>query len=305
MKITCLKDLAHNAKKMPVKTVIAVVEAQDEHTLESVVRATHDDIMAPILIGNAKKISALLSQYGAEPSSFNIVESAGPDESLGTAVELINTGQATALMKGKLDSGQFIKVIVSKKNNLTVGGTLSVCGLFETPVYGKLFAVSDMALNMYPNLDVKKSVLINAVGLLHSLGIDTPKVAVLSSVEKLNHKMPDAIDGAALKKMNQDGEITGCIVEGPISFDLATSDEAAQIKGYDSPVAGSTDLFIVPDIVSGNILAKCLTGFCGAVTAGTVLGAKVPVILTSRSAGAEDKYYSIALAACAASANKQ
>ena len=115
--------------------------------------------------------------------------------------------------------------------------------------------------------------------------------------------MPDAVDGAALKKMNQDGEITGCIVEGPISFDLATSMDAARIKGYDSPVAGSADLLIVPDIVSGNILAKSLTGFCGAITAGTVLGAKIPVILTSRSAEASDKYYSIALAACASAAN--
>jgi phosphotransacetylase len=140
------------------------------------------------------------------------------------------------------------------------------------------------------------------VALLHTLGIENPKVAVLSSVEKVNPKMPDSVDGDALKRMNQTGEIIGCAVEGPISFDLATSSEAARIKGFDSPVAGDADLLIVPDIVSGNILAKCLTGFAGATTAGAVLGARVPVILTSRSAEASDKYYSIALAACAAKA---
>ena len=174
MKITCLKDLALEARNMATKTVIAVVEAQDEHTLESVVKATHDELMIPVLIGNTKKIKTLLSQYGAEPSAFKIVESAGADESLGAAVELINNGAATALMKGKLDSGQFIKVVVKKQNNLTDGGTLSVCGLFETPSYNKLFAVSDMALNTYPDLNTKKTVIKNAVRLLHSLGIDTP-----------------------------------------------------------------------------------------------------------------------------------
>ncbi len=300
MRITCFDDLANAARNMPVKTVIAVVEAQDEHTLESVVKVARDGIMIPVLIGNTKKIKALLARLGADPYGFDIVESGGADESLQKTVELINAGKATAIMKGMLDSGRFIKAIVNKRNNLTAGGLLSVCGFFETPNYHKLFAVSDMALNTYPDLAVKKAILKNAVGLFHSLGYERPKVAVLSSVETVNPKMPDTVDGGTLKKMNQDGEIGGCIVEGPISFDLATSAEAARIKGYESPVAGDADLLIVSDIVSGNILAKCLTGFCGAVTAGNVLGAKVPVILTSRSAETSDKYYSIALAAYAA-----
>ncbi len=300
MKITCFDDLATKARNMTRKTVLAVVEAHDEHTLESVVKAAREDIMIPVLIGHAKKIAALLSQYGADPTTFHIIESGGADESLQTAVELVNAGTATAVMKGMLDSGQFIKAIVSKRNNMTQGGLLSVCGFYETPRYHKLFAVSDMALNLYPDLTVKTAILKNAVGLFHALGNERPKVAVLSSVEKVNPKMPDTVDGQALKRMNQDGEITGCIIEGPISFDLATAPDAAVIKGYESPVAGDADLLLVPDIVSGNILAKCLTGFCGAVTAGNVLGAKVPVILTSRAAEASDKYYSIALAACAA-----
>jgi phosphate butyryltransferase len=300
MKINCFEDLVTEAKKMTKKTIIAVVEAQDEHTLESVVKATSDGIMVPVLIGNTDKIIELLKHYGADPSEFDVVASSGVEESLQKAVALIHSGKATAIMKGKLESGQFMKAIVTKDNGLLTGGKLSLLGFFETPNYHKIFAVSDVGLNTYPDLEGKKVIIENAVKLLHAIGFDNPKVAVLSSVEKLNPKMPDAVDGDALKKMNLRGEITGCIIEGPISFDLATSKDSAKIKGYESPVAGDADLFIVPDIVAGNLLAKSLTGFGGATTAGTVLGAKVPVILTSRSAEASDKYYSIALAACAA-----
>jgi phosphotransacetylase len=301
MKISCFEDLESEARKMAKKTIIAVVEAQDEHTLESVVKATNNGIMVPVLVGNDEMIREMLIHFGADPAVFEIVASGGAEESLQKAVDFINEGRATAIMKGKLESGQFMKAIVTKQNGLVPpGGKLSLIGLFQTPKYHKVFALSDMGLNTYPDLEGKKIIVENAVKLLHALGIENPKVAVLSSVEKLNPKMPDAVDGDALKRMNQNGEIAGCIVEGPISFDLATSGDSARIKGYDSPVAGDADLFIVPDICAGNILAKSLTGFGDAGTAGTVLGAKVPVILTSRSAEASDKYYSIALAACAA-----
>lgn len=300
MKIRSFEDLAKEAREMTKKTIIAVVEAQDEHTLESVIKATQDGIMVPVLIGNDEKIRELLTHFGADPAVFEIVATSGVEESLAKAVSLIHAGKASAIMKGKLESGQFMKAIVTKENNLLAGGKLSLVGLYETPKYHKVFAVSDMGLNTYPDLEGKKIIVKNAVQLLHALGYDNPKVAILSSVEKPNPKMPDAVDGEALKQMNKDGEITGCIVEGPISFDLATSSDSARIKGYDSPVAGDADLLIVPDICAGNILVKCLTGFGDARTAGTVLGAKVPVILTSRSAETSDKYYSIALAACAA-----
>jgi phosphotransacetylase len=300
MRIRSFDDLAEEAKNRVKKTVIAVVEAQDEHTLESVVKATGDGITAPVLIGDEKKIKEILAHFAAVPSQYEIVPSGGIEDSLLKAIGLINAGKADAIMKGKLESGPFMKAVVSKENGLVpTGGKLSLVGFYETPKYHKLFAVSDMGLNTYPDLEGKKRIIDNAVGLLHLLGIDTPKVAVLSSVEKVNPKMPDAVDGDALKRMNQNGALSGCIVEGPISFDLATSADAVRIKGYMSPVAGDADLLIVPDICAGNILVKCLTGFGGATTAGTVLGARVPVILTSRSAEVSDKYYSIALAACA------
>ncbi len=300
MKINRFEDLATEAKKMTTKTIIAVVQAQDEHTIESVIQATNDDIMIPVLIGNSTEIKLQLERFGADVSRFNIVQSNSADESLEIAVKLINEGKATAIMKGKLESGQFMKAIVSKENGLLTGTKLSLIGFYETPKYHKLFAISDMGLNTYPDLLGKQAIVVNAVKLLHAIGNENPKIAVLSSVEKINPKMPDTVDGDALKTMNQKGEISGCVIEGPISFDLATSMDSAQIKGYKSPVAGEADLLVVPDIVAGNILAKCLTGFGDARTAGTVLGAKVPVILTSRSAETSDKYYSIALAACAA-----
>lgn len=300
MKISCFEDFAKEAQKMTKKTIIAVVEAQDEHTLESVIKATKDGIMIPILIGNAEKIKELLKQFGADLLSHNIVASSGTEESLQQAVALINAGKATAIMKGKLESGDFMKAIVTKDNGLLKGGKLSLIGFYETPKYHKIFAVSDMGLNTYPDLEGKKVIIENAVRLFNALGYENPKVAVLSSIEKVNPKMPDAVHGATLKQMNLSGEISGCTIEGPISFDLSMSKAAARIKGYESPVAGDADLLIVPDIAAGNILVKCLTGFGDAQTAGTVLGAKVPVILTSRSAETWDKYYSIALAACAA-----
>ena len=300
MKLTCFQDFVDEAKKMENKTIIAVVEAQDEHTLESVIEAANEGVMIPKLIGNSQKIKEMLAQFGADPTRYDVVSSAGVEESLQNAVDMIDSGQATAIMKGKLESSDFLKAIVKKDNGLLAGGQLSLAGFFTTERYHKLLAVSDMGLNTYPDLEGKKAIIENAVGMLNALGFDNPKVAVLTAVEKVNPKMPETVDAAALKKMNLDGEIKNCIIEGPISFDLATSAEAARIKGYESPVAGDADLLIVPDIVSGNILVKCLTGMAGALTAGTVLGSKVPIMFTSRSAETSDKYYSIALTSCVA-----
>ena len=296
MRITCFEDLRDKSKLK--KTIVAVVEAQEVNTLKSIIEADRDGIVRPVLIGDRVKIGELLKTLDTNPSDYEIVQSVDKAESLQRAVGLIHEGYAGALMKGNLESGDFLRAVVDKSNNLLIGKTLSLAGIFSLPSYHKIIAVSDMVLNIYPDLQTKKVIVENAVGMLNALGIETPKVAVLAAVEKVNPKMPETVDADALKKMNQSGEITNCVIEGPISFDLATSPQAVKIKGYDSPVAGDADLLIVPDIAAGNILVKCMTGFAGAITAGTVLGAKVPIILTSRSAEASDKYYSIALAAC-------
>lgn len=302
MQIKSFKELASAAISMPRKTVVAVVEAHDAHTLEAIIAAKKDNMIEAMLIGNEAKIREILAAEGGNAEDFTIVATESLEDSLKAAVENINAGKATAIMKGKLETGQFMKAIVKKENGLLAGGLLSLIGLYEHSSYHKLLAVTDQGMNTYPDLNGKKNLILNAVGLLHALGVENPKVAVLASVEKVNPKMPETVDGDALKKMNQTGEIPGCIVEGPISFDLAVKKGAAAIKGYESPVAGDADLLLVPDITCGNVLVKCMTDYAGATTAGTILGAKVPVIVTSRSAEASDKYYSIALAAVAAAA---
>ena len=292
MNITCFNDLAKRTEK---KANIVIVEAHDAHTIESVTQAAADGLITPICIGNAAKIKDMIEEIGATGAESEIIATNTAADSLHVAIELIHAGKADALMKGNLESGEFLSAVLKKENDLLAGSRLSLAALYETPNYHKLFAVSDMVINTYPDLDCKRAIIDNAVRMLIALGIEKPKVAVLAAVEKPNPKMPETLDAAALKKLNQNGEIANCIVEGPISFDLATSAEAARIKGYDSPVAGDADLLIVPDFTAGNILVKCLTGMAGARTAAAILGAKIPIILTSRSAEASDKYYSIAL----------
>lgn len=295
------KELADAAKAMKKKTVVAVVEAHDKNTLEAVVEAKKDGIIEAMLIGNEDKIRKILKEEGGDPDDYSIIPTGSLEESLKAAVENINAGRANAIMKGMLETSEFLKALVHKENGLMAGGRISLVGLYDHPkFYHKLLAVTDVAMNTYPDLQGKKDIVNNAVKLLHSLGCECPKVACLCSVEKVNPKMPETVDADALKKMNAEGEIPGCVVEGPISFDLAIKQGAAAVKGYESPVAGDADLLLVPDITCGNVLVKCMTDYAGAITAGTVLGARCPVILTSRSAEASDKYYSIALAAYSA-----
>jgi len=298
MRITSFSNLADYARNAAVTPAVAVVEAQEEHTIESVITAAKDGIIRPVFIGDGMRIRELIEKAGAFPMDFEIVASGGAQESMKRAVEFIHAGDTAVLMKGSIDTSVFMKAVLNESNKLLSGNRLSVAGIFETAGYHKLFTISDMAINPYPDFDCKRAIVENAVKMLNSLGNECPKAAILSSVEKFNPKLPDSVDADALKRLGETGKIKNCIIEGPISFDLATSAEAAKIKEYTSPVAGDADLLIVPDLVAGNILAKCLTGMAGAKTAGAVLGAKIPIVLTSRSAAASDKYYSIALAAC-------
>jgi phosphotransacetylase len=288
-------DMVSALQKSGRRTAVAIVEAQDEHTIEAISQAAKNDLINPVLIGREGEINALLGKHGAVANA-TVIGTADIAESLRAAASLIEQGKAGAIMKGKLETGDFMKGVLNKEHRLTRDRRLSLIGFYQMPQYHKIFAVSDMGLNTYPDLALKKDILLNAVEAVQAMGTENPKVAVLSAVEKVNPRMPDSVDADALKQMSLRGELGGCTVEGPIAFDLAMFSEAARIKGYESPVAGDADLLIVPDIVCGNVLVKCLTGFAGAVTAGMILGARVPVILTSRSAEASDKYYSIALA---------
>ena len=290
-------ELAELVKKMPEKTKVAVVAAQDEHTLEAITTAVKDGLVEAVLIGAEEKIAAILTSLGEKKENYEIIPAENVEECLEIAVKLVHDGIAGAIMKGKLETGQLMKAVLKKENDLRKGGLISLIGFFECPNYHKMFAVSDVAMNTYPDFDGKRAILENAVDVMHKVGVENPKVAVLCAVEKENPKMKETVDAAALKELNRKGEITGCVVEGPISLDLAVVKESAAIKGFESPVAGDADLMIVPDLVSGNLMAKALTELGGCTTAGLMVGAKVPIILVSRAAAASDKYYSIALAA--------
>ncbi|SHN63302.1 bifunctional enoyl-CoA hydratase/phosphate acetyltransferase [Desulfitobacterium chlororespirans] len=282
---------------MTQKRKVAVVAAQDAHTLEAVLAAAENNLVVPILLGKENEIRKMIGDLGKNSPEPVIMDIEDPLECAQKAVELVQRGEAHCIMKGKIETGSLMKLLVNKESQLTTGRLMSLVAFMEIPHYHKLIAVSDVGLLMYPTLEQKKMLLENAVNALHALGVAKPKVAVLAAVEKVNPQMPETLDAESLKKMNEAGLISGCTVEGPISYDLAINSEAAEIKGYLSPVAGDADLLIVPDIVAGNILAKALVYSGRAKTAGIVVGAKVPIVLTSRSAAAEDKYMSLALAA--------
>ncbi len=302
MSITNFAELADAVRTDANKSRIAVVAADDSHTVEAVVHAQKEGLVEAILIGEQALIEQRLDELNENAADFTIVNADSIEQSLEKAVAAIHAGEANVLMKGHLETGDFMRAILKKENNLRKGALLSVAGFYELDRYPKLLAVTDQAINTYPDLDGKKAILENAVDLLHSVGFENPKVAVLAAVEKVNPKMQETIDADALKQMNAKGEITGCVVDGPLSLDIAISKEAAEIKGYKSEVAGDADLLVVPDLVCGNVFVKALTELAGATTAGTVVGAKVPVVLTPRSAQASDKFYSIALAAYSAKA---
>ncbi len=292
-------DWINLAKEKGIKARVAVVAAHDEHTLESIVEARKEGLIEPVLIGKRNLIEKILETFSEEYTDYLIINEDDNTKCVQTAVELTHEGKVDFIMKGKLETAELMKVVVSRDAGLRTESTMSLVGFYESPYYHKVFAVTDMGLLTYPTISQKADAIRNAVKVFNKLGIQKPKVAVLAAVEKVNPKMPECLDAKELKDMNARGEITSCIIEGPISYDLAMSREAALIKGYESPVAGDADLLVVPNIQAGNILVKALTVTGGAETCGIIVGAKVPLVLTSRSATAKDKFMSIVLASIA------
>lgn len=290
------EDIQNRLSNMPTRRM-GVVAAQDSHTLEAVANAASENVVIPVLYGQKDLILPLWEAASRGAVLPEIKECATENECIATALADVNAGTLDCIMKGKLETGTLMKGVVNRENGIRRSDALSIVAMMESPYYHKIFAVTDVGLMTYPTLEQKKAIAENAVRLFRALGEEQPKVAVLAAVEKVNEKMPETVDANALKEMNHRGELTDCVVEGPISYDLCMDPEAAAIKGYDSSVAGNPDILVVPDIVAGNILAKCLTCTGGAKTFGIVCGAKVPIVLTSRSAAAEDKYRSIVLSA--------
>lgn len=299
MEYKSFDDLIKKVQNLDSKKKVAVVSAQDEHTLEAVFKAKKDNIVEPILIGNKKKIIEILSRLHESVLEESIINVESDSEAAEKAVELINENKADFIMKGKIQTADLLRAVVNKENGLITGKVMSHIVIHEIPTYHKLLAVTDGGMMMYPNLDEKKQILENAVSTFLALGYENPKVAVLAAVETVNPKMQESVDADMLKKMNIKGEIKNCIVEGPISYDLTMSKESASIKGFVSPVTGEADIIVVPNITVGNILGKSLVYSAGAKMAGFIVGAKVPIVLTSRGSTSEEKYLSLALSASA------
>ena len=292
--------LVEKLKASPRSVRMAVAAAGDEHTIEAVLNARKEGIVSPILVGDKALIDAALIKFGASVPAEDIYDVPDLAESAKFAVQLVREGKANLLMKGKLDTSVMLRPVVNKETGIGKGGVMSHFTAFEVPSYHKLLVPVDGGMVTYPTLEQKKSIIENTVGALRAMGYDEVKVGVLACVEKVNPKMPETVEADALKQMNLRGEITGCIVEGPISYDCAVSREIADFKGFQSPVAGEVDVLVAPNIHAGNIMGKMLACTAGAKMAGFIVGAYVPIVLTSRGSTPLEKYNSIAIAAAAA-----
>ena len=300
--IQSFRELAEAAARSSRKTAIALCCAEDPHSLEALAAARKAGHAEAYLIGDPQSIRERLTDQGERAEDYEILPGETPEQAVRVAAELVRKGQVGAIMKGKMQTADLMRNVLKAENGLRDSAVLSVCGNFEwrgaspNPL-GGILTVTDPALNVHPGLEQKKAILENAVRLRRALGDECPRVAAIAANEVVSPKIPETVDAGALKEMNLRGEIQNCLVEGPISLDLALRPEAAELKGYRSPVAGNAGVLLMPDLVSANVLAKSLTEIAGCDTAGVVLGARVPIILVSRSSTAADKYNSIALAA--------
>ncbi len=286
----------------PVPT--AVAHPCEATALEGAVEAAQKGLIAPLLVGPAAKIAETAASSGIDLSNLPIVDVPHSHASATKAVELIREGKAEILMKGSLHTDELMSAIVSREGGLRTGRRISHVFIMDVPTYHKVLIVTDGAINITPTVEDKVDICQNAIDLAVSLGVEKPKVAILAAVETVTSKMPATIDAAALCKMAERGQITGALLDGPLAFDNAISAQAAETKGIKSAVAGDPDILLAPDLEAGNILAKQLSFLANADSAGMVLGAKVPVILTSRADSVRSRIASCAVAKLVAHARR-
>jgi phosphate butyryltransferase len=296
MVLKSLNSFIEIAKQKPKKKIV-IAAAEDQPVLEAVRDAQKEGIADPIFVGNKKKIVEIAKKISFDISIIELIDEESPAMSSKIAVKLIREGKAQILMKGLVSSPDYLKAVLDKDNGLRKGELLSHIGFFETQNYHKVLALTDAAQNIAPDLNEKRSIITNAVDLFHRLGIKIPKVAVIAAVESVNLKMEATIHAALLTMMNKRKQIRGCIIDGPLAFDNAVSAEAAEHKGIESEVSGDVDLVVAPNIEVANALYKSFTYIGGATVAAVILGATVPIILTSRADSDRSKLMSIALAA--------
>lgn len=292
--IDTFEQIIEYAKNIGPKT-IAVAAAEDEDVLKSVEHACAEGIADAILIGDKGKIREIVEENNLN-KGYEIVDEKDKIEACRKAVQLVKAGKASLIMKGFVDTSVILKAILDKETGLNIDGLLSHVGVLKTDKYDRFFIISDSAMNISPGLEDKVSIINNAVKVAHALGNKSPKVAVLCPVEKVNQKILSTVHAAELVRMNNEGIIKGCIVGGPFALDNAVSQEAAKHKGIVNPVAGQADVLITPNLEAGNILNKAIEYFSNVEKAGVIMGAKSPIVLTSRASSVSAKLNSIALA---------
>ena len=274
----------------------AVCWPMSDVALKGAVEAASAGLIEPTLIGPEDELKALAKKIGVEIGAFPILNAESEVKAAELSVAMCRSGNAQAMMKGSLHTDELMKVAMQRDTGLRTSRRITHVFVMDTPAYARTLLITDAAINIKPEFEDKIHIVQNAIDLAHALGITQPKVALLSAVETVNPKIPSTMEAAALCKMADRGQITGGILDGPLAFDTAVSQKAAKIKHLDSPVTGQADILVVPDLESGNMLAKQLEYLGGAQLAGIVLGTRVPVILTSRADSAETRLTSCAVA---------
>lgn len=301
---TKYQRLIDACKALP-PTPTAVVHPCDASSVEGAVQAAKMGLIAPILVGPQARIRAAAQSCGVDLGDIPIIDAPYSQASAAAAVQLVREGRVEALMKGSLHTDELMAAVVARETGLRTGRRVSHCFVMDVPNHADALIITDAAVNIAPTLEEKVDILQNAIDLGHALGLPEVRVAILSAMETVNPKVPSTIEAAALCKMVDRHQITGALVDGPLALDNAINMEAARIKRIDSPVAGRANVLMVPDLEAGNMLAKSLSFLAGADAAGIVLGARVPIILTSRADSVTTRLASCAVAVLVAKARRE
>jgi phosphate acetyltransferase len=306
------KSIAHDKYERLIKAAqteatikVAVAHPCDTVSLEGAVEAARLHLIEPILVGPVERIRDVAQRAGLDIGSIEIVPAEHSHESAAKAVELVTTGRVEALMKGSLHTDELMGAVVSREGGIRTARRISHCFIMDVPSHAEALIITDAAINIAPTLDDKVDIIQNAIDLAHAMGVTDVRVAILSAMETVTAKVPSTIEAAALCKMAERGQITGALLDGPLALDNAISPEAAAIKQISSPVAGRANILVVPDLESGNMLAKSLSFLAQADAAGIVLGARVPIILTSRADSLLTRLASCAVAVMVAAARRK
>ena len=294
-----LDQLVQDLKDKPSRRV-AIAAGHDPNTIAAAARAASENIAEVTLVGDSERINALCEEFGLDANVFQIVDEKDAVTAGAKAVAMVRSGEADVLMKGLIATSDYMKLILNKETGLLpVGNVLSHVTVLELPAYikshDKLLFVADVAIIPAPDVEIKAQILQYCVDAAHSFGIENPRAAILAATEKVNKRMIATVDAAELKRRNAEGEITGCIVDGPLALDVALSPKACEIKGLESPVGGQADILVFPNIETGNVFYKSATLLSNARLAAAVVGTTAPCVLTSRADDEESKFLSIAM----------